>query len=140
MDVTVLRPDGFELPAPVMEAARRAAATAGGSVAETSDRAAALSGAHVLYAKSWGSTAAYGDAEGDARLRADQTGWTVDDHWFAPAAPDCHFMHCLPVRREVVVTSGVLEGRRSRVVQQARNRMYVQMAVLHRLLGRGETQ
>ena len=45
------------------------------------------------------------------------------------------------VRREVVVTSDVLEGPRSRVVRQARNRMYGQMAVLYRLLAhQGEQQ
>jgi ornithine carbamoyltransferase len=43
-------------------------------------------------------------------------------------------MHCLPVRRGVVVQDAVLDGPRSVVIQEARNRMVVQMAVLHRLL------
>jgi N-succinyl-L-ornithine transcarbamylase len=48
-------------------------------------------------------------------------------------------MHCLPVRRNVVVADEVLDGARSRVLPQARNRMTIQMAILHRLLaGRGE--
>ena len=42
MEVTVLRPEGFGLPGPVMERARRAAALAGGSVVETADREAAM--------------------------------------------------------------------------------------------------
>jgi hypothetical protein len=46
-------------------------------------------------------------------------------------------MHCLPVRRNVVVADEVLDGPRSVVVQQARNRMWAQMAVLHRLLAGG---
>jgi N-acetylornithine carbamoyltransferase len=88
-----------------------------------------------------GSTSAYGDPGEDARLRTALSGWTVDEDWFGPADPDCIFMHCLPVRREVVVTSDVLEGPRSRVVRQARNRMYGQMAVLYRLLAhQGEQQ
>ncbi len=53
MDVTVLRPDGFALPEPVMAKARAAAAISGGSVRETADRGEALAGAHVIYAKSW---------------------------------------------------------------------------------------
>ena len=134
MDVTILRPPGFGLPEPVMAKVRAAADKGVGSVTETDDREAAMDGAHVLYAKSWGSTAAYGDAAEDARLRQALDGWTVEDRWFAPAADECIFMHCLPVRREVVVSSGVLEGPRSRVVPQARNRMYGQMAVLYRLL------
>jgi ornithine carbamoyltransferase len=44
-------------------------------------------------------------------------------------------MHCLPVRRGVVVAENVLDGPRSVVVQEARNRMLAQMAVLHQMLG-----
>ena len=51
MEVVVLRPDGYALPEPIMAKARAAAAGSGGSVSETADRAAALAGAHVLYAK-----------------------------------------------------------------------------------------
>ena len=51
MDVIVLRPEGFALPPPIMEKARRAAALAGGSVRETADREEALNGAHIIYAK-----------------------------------------------------------------------------------------
>jgi ornithine carbamoyltransferase len=43
-------------------------------------------------------------------------------------------MHCLPVRRNVVVTDSVLDGPRSIVLKQARNRLYGQMAVLHAIL------
>jgi len=134
MDVTILRPPGFELPGAIMERVRDAAAATGGSVTETAERAEAMEGAHVVYAKSWGSTQAYGDTEADAKLRSGLQDWTVAEDWFGPADPGCIFMHCLPVRREVVVTSAVLEGSRSRVIVQARNRMYAQMAVLYRLL------
>jgi N-acetylornithine carbamoyltransferase len=134
MDVTVLRPDGFALPEPVMAKARAAAALAGGSVRETADRGEALGGAHVVYAKSWTSPSHYGDPQAEAAFRAGLRDWCVDDDWFAAAAPDCRFMHCLPVRRNVVVKDSVLDGPRSVVVHEARNRMWVQMAVLHRLL------
>ena len=56
MEVVVLRPEGFGLPPAIMQKARLAASAAGGSVSETSDRAAALKGASVLYAKEWGTT------------------------------------------------------------------------------------
>ena len=136
MDVTVLRPEGFALPEPIMARARQAAATSGGRVEESDDRQAAMAGAQVLYAKSWACTSAYGDADEDAALRARYADWTVKEDWFRPAGEDCYFMHCLPVRREVVVAGDVLEGPRSRVIPQARNRMFAQMAVLHRLLSR----
>jgi N-acetylornithine carbamoyltransferase len=134
MDVVVLRPEGFALPEPVMGRAREAAAASGGSVVETADREAAMAGAHVLYAKSWTAPSRYGDAAGEAALRAPLRPWCVGEEWFAPARPDCRFMHCLPVRRNVVVRDEVLDGRRSVVVHEAKNRMWAQMAVLHRML------
>ena len=134
METVVLRPQGFELPEPVLERARRAAAASGGSVRETTDRAEALEGAHAIYAKSWSSTAHYGNADADRELRRKLRGWCVDDQWFETTAPDCRFMHCLPVRRNVVVSDSVLDGPRSIVLKQARNRLFAQMAVLHAIL------
>jgi N-acetylornithine carbamoyltransferase len=134
MDVTVLRPEGFALPEPVMARARVAADLAGGSLRETANRTEALEGAHVIYAKSWTSPQHYGDPQAEAEFRSELRDWCVGDRWFEGAAPDCRFMHCLPVRRNVVVRDSVLDGPRSVVVQEAGNRMWVQMAVLHRLL------
>ena len=133
MEVIVLRPEGFALPAPIMERARRAAALAGGSVRETSERADALPGAQVLYVKEWGATSAYGDAAEDARLRAALRGWCVREDWFG-TAPQCRVMHCLPVRRNTAIADEVLDGPRSLVQREAYNRLPAQMAVLHRLL------
>jgi ornithine carbamoyltransferase len=134
MEVVVLRPEGFALPPAIMDKARRAAAAAGGAVSETGDRAAALAGADVLYAKEWGTTTYYCDVEADARLRAALGDWCVRERWFAGAAPDAKLMHCLPVRRNVAVADEVLDGPRAVVRREAFNRLAVQMAVLHRLL------
>jgi N-acetylornithine carbamoyltransferase len=135
MDVTVLRPEGFALPEPLMEKARRAAALSGGVVHETADRREAMTGAHVLYAKSWTAPTAYGDPAAEAALRAPLRDWCVDESWFSSSST--RFMHCLPVRRNVVVRDEVLDGPRSAVVREAHNRMWTQMAVLHRLLQGG---
>ena len=110
MDVVVLRPEGFALPRPSCRR-RRAAAAAGGSVPETTDRDDALNGAHVIYAKEWGSTSHYGNAEADARAARELADWCVRDTWFSRAAVDCQLMHCLPVRRNVAVADEVLDGR-----------------------------
>ena len=134
MDVTVLRPEGFALPDAVMQRARSAAQDAGGSVNETDNRREAMEGAHVIYAKSWSSTTHYGDKAGDLALRNELVDWCVDDPWFDRAAEDCRFMHCLPVRRGVVVADRLLDGPRSVVIHEARNRMLAQRAVLHRML------
>jgi N-acetylornithine carbamoyltransferase len=134
MEVVVLRPEGYALPPPIMDKARAAAVASGGSVSETTDRSIALKGAHVLYAKEWGSPLHYGTAEAEAAARALLTDWCVRENWFQGAQTDCHFMHCLPVRRNVAVADEILDGPRSRVLREAANRMVVQMAVLHRLL------
>jgi N-acetylornithine carbamoyltransferase len=134
MNVIHLRPPGFELPPAIMDKARKAAEKSGGSVTETTDRREAMEGAHVIYAKSHSSTSHYGDRLGDQALREDLVSWCVDEPWFANARPDCKFMHCLPVRRGVVVADRILDGPRSIVLPEARNRMIVQMAVLYRMM------
>jgi N-acetylornithine carbamoyltransferase len=127
MKLTVLRPEGFALPDEVLPE--------GVEVEQTSDRAAAMDGAVALYAKSWRATAPYGDPDADAELRRDLRDWCVAEDWFEPAAKAAPFLHCLPVRRNVVVREELLESPRSVVVQQAGNRLHAQKAVLMELLG-----
>lgn len=134
MEVVVLRPEGYGLPESVLAKARLAAGASGGSVRETPDRQDALTGARVIYAKEWGSTAHYGDADADAQLRSRLTDWCVRENWFAASAPDCRLMHCLPVRRNTAIADEVLDGPRSIVRREAFNRLTVQMAVLYRML------
>lgn len=137
MNVTVLRPEGFELPAQVMAKAVAAAEQSGGSVIETDAREEAMENAHAIYAKSWSSTKYYGDKQQDQKQREQHIDWCVDEDWFDNAGEECRFMHCLPARRGVVVSEAVLDGPRSVVIKEARNRMLVQMAILHQILGNG---
>ncbi|OFZ66011.1 MAG: hypothetical protein A2V79_03215 [Betaproteobacteria bacterium RBG_16_56_24] len=134
MNVTVLRPEGFELPDAIMDKARQAAALSGGSVTETNDRSGAMQGSHVIYANSWASARHYGNKRAEDEIKPEMGDWCVDEPWFKNAVSDCRFMHCMPVRRGVSVTDGILDGPRSVVVAEARNRMLVQMALLHRML------
>jgi len=134
MEVVVLRPEGFALPAAIMAKAHAGARASGGSVSETADRTAALAGADVVYAKEWGTTTHYGDFEADAKLRAELSDWCIRERWFDRAAPAAKFMHCLPVRRNVAVADEILDGPRAVVKREAFNRLVVQMAVLHRML------
>jgi N-acetylornithine carbamoyltransferase len=133
-EVVVARPAGFALPKAVMARAQAAAAASGGSVSETEDPVAAMRDAHVVYAKEWGSTAHYGDAQKDGELRAQLAHWQLTENSFASATAGCRLMHCLPVRRNVAVAESLLDGSRSVVLQEAHNRLVVQMAVLYRLL------
>ena len=134
MDVTVLRPEGFELPDAIMDKARQAAKMSGGSVTETDDRSSAMQGSQVIYANSWASARHYGNRSAEDKIKPELRDWCVDEPWFENSTSDCRFMHCLPVRRGVAVTDRILDGPRSTVIAEARNRMLVQMALLHQML------
>lgn len=134
MRISVLAPEGFRLPAPVIEKARQTAAVSGGSVIEASSREAAMDAAHVVYGASWPLTEKYGDLDADRLRRAQLKNWCVAERWFGTAQETCLYMQALPLRREVSVTGDVLEGPRGIVTEQARNRVPVQMAILHRMM------
>ena len=135
-DVTVARPDGFALDADVMAAARQTAAQAGGSVAETDQVDDASAGAHVVYAKAWAGTAVYDAPDDEAAARARHASWTVTARRMA-TTDGAAFMHCLPVRRGVVVEDAVLDslprpggGPNALHLRQAAFRLHAQMAIL----------
>jgi N-acetylornithine carbamoyltransferase len=135
MEVTVLRPEGFGLPEELLQRAKRACSGSGGHISETSNKKEALENAQVVYAGSWSSTVSYGDNVKDGELRNQYHDWCIDESWFDGTTADpCYLMHALPVRRGVEVEDEVLDGPRSIVVPQARNRMYAQMSVLLNLL------
>lgn len=92
-----------------------------------------------MYAKSWGSKNFYGAAERDVALRAQYRGrWMVDEAKMRRTS-EAIFMHCLPVRRSVIVTDGVIDSPSSVVIDEAENRLHAQKAVMTKLLsGRGE--
>jgi len=133
LDLTVLRPQPYALDSEMVAAAAQVAASTGGRVRETDDLSA-LDGARVVYAKSWGSLQAYTDKDAEAALRAEYRSWQVTEEWMARCDRG-RFMHCLPVRRNVVVSSQVLDSSASAVVDQAENRLHVQKALLLELLG-----
>ncbi|MEO8285093.1 MAG: N-acetylornithine carbamoyltransferase [Chloroflexota bacterium] len=134
-DVTLAFPEGWDLDPEVMAAAEARSIEAGGSLAISHDMAAAADSADVICAKSWGAISHYGDWETERAIRQELKHWIVDESIMA-RTNDARFMHCLPVRRNVVVSDGVLDSPNSIVVPQAGNRMYAQNALLVSLLGR----
>jgi N-acetylornithine carbamoyltransferase len=134
MDVVLAHPPGFELDPEVVSGAAALARDTGGSVTVTHDQRAAIDGASVVYAKSWGALSCYGAWDKEAMIRARHQDWTVDEAKLA-RGDGAVFMHCLPVRRDVVVASAVLDGPRSIVVDQAENRLWTAMSVLLEVLG-----
>lgn len=112
-DFTITHPPGYELDPEL---------TAG--IPINPDQAAALEGAEVVYAKNWSAWNPYG------AVLPVQDSWTLT----AEKMGEAYFMHCLPVRRNVVVTDEVLDGDRSLVMRQALNRTYSVQYVLKEIL------
>jgi len=138
MDVVLAHPEGFGLDPMALETAAALAGEAGGSFRVSHEQAEALEGADIVYADSWGAISGVeatlgGHADAVSALRH----WTVQESDLDLGAP-ARFMHCLPVRRNVVVSDAVLDGPQSSVLDQAENRLWVQAALLLALLGREE--
>ena len=130
-EVRVARPEGFELHPEVMAQAEALAKAAGGSVSTTTDQAAAAAGSKVIYAKAWGPATSSGLGAEAVKAHPD---WIASPELMGKAAVDAIFMHCLPVRRNVEVADGVLDGPWSRVVDEAENRFHVQRSLVQWLL------
>jgi N-acetylornithine carbamoyltransferase len=124
MKVTVARPEGFELDPAVMERARQY-----GPVEETDDLDGAMAGAQVVYAKAWASRYVYKEPAEDAALRSRHRDWRITADRMA-TSDEAAFMHCLPVRRGVVVDDAVLDGPQAIHLRQAAYRLFAQQAIL----------
>ena len=90
----------------------------------------AYEGADYIYAKNWSSYENYGQI-----LSHDQH-WMVDEQKMK-LTNNAKFMHCLPVRRNVIVSDGVIDSPESIIIQEAANREFAVQAVLKRLLKNG---
>jgi ornithine carbamoyltransferase len=98
----------------------------------TDDPREAARGADVINTDVW---ASMGQEEEQAeRVRAFQ-GYTVDEKLMGTANRDAIFLHCLPAHRGEEVSEGVIEGKQSRVWDEAENRLHVQKAILATLMG-----
>jgi ornithine carbamoyltransferase len=122
-------PEGYRPDPAVLELARSAGP---GRVIVTGDVAEAASGAHVVTTDVW---ASMGQEEEAERRRRAFAGYAVDEAVMALATPDSIFLHCLPAHRGEEVAAAVIDGPRSRVWDEAENRLHVQKALLERLIG-----
>jgi N-acetylornithine carbamoyltransferase len=133
MDLTIACPPEYQLDPDLMAEVERQAESNQGSVRVVHDLKQACRGADAVYAKSWGSLRYYGRLEEDIRTRQQYKHWIITEDVMAQTH-NGYFMHCLPVRRNVIVTDEVLDGPRSIVVHQAANRLHIQKTLLSLLL------
>ena len=125
-------PEGYEPDRKTFE--RNAART---RIVMTEEPEEAVAGAHVVNTDVWSSM---GQEEQAEQRRKAFEGYTVTTALMDRAAPDAIFLHCLPAHRGEEVEEAVLEGPRSRVWDQAENRLHVQKALLVRLVGGEEAR
>lgn len=117
-DFVITHPEGYELAPEFVGRAR-----------VEYDQRKALEGADFVYAKNW---SAYADPNYGKVLSTDRD-WTVDSAKMA-LTNNAYFMHCLPVRRNMIVTDDVIESDRSIVIPEAANREISAQVVIKRLL------
>lgn len=117
-DFVIANPEGYDLSPEFTRGAR-----------VTHDQDEALEGADFVYAKNW--SAYEGDNYGKVLSR--DMSWTVTEKKMA-LTNDAFFMHCLPVRRNMIVSDAVIEGPRSLVIPEAANRVVSAQTVLKMML------
>lgn len=114
VELTVACPEGYALEDGLME-----------GVNITHDQNAAFEGADFVYAKNWSSYHDYG------KILSQDTAWTVTQEKME-LTNKAKFMHCLPIRRNVIATDAVIDN--SKVIELAGNRVFAAQAVLKRIL------
>ena len=132
MEVRLAHPPGYAPNARIAERASQLAAAGGGSLAFTDDPRAAVRDAAVVYTDAW--TSMGQEAESEERRDAFRT-YQVNDALLDAAGPDVVAMHCLPAHRGEEITSEVMDGPRSLILDQSENRLHVQKALLVEILG-----
>ena len=133
MHVRLAHPPGYGPNARIVERARELAAAGGGSLTFTDDPYEAVRDAAVVYTDAW--TSMGQEAETEERRDAFRA-YQVNDALLDAAAPDVVAMHCLPAHRGEEITSEVIDGPRSLILDQSENRLHVQKALLVEILGR----
>ncbi|WP_339701988.1 acetylornithine carbamoyltransferase [Algoriphagus aquimarinus] len=117
-DLTITHPTGYELDEEF---------TKGASIEY--DQSKALKDADFVYVKNWSSFNDYG------KILSTDASWMLTEKHFEQAE-NAKVMHCLPVRRNLELSDEILDGKRSLVQQQAKNRIYAAQAAISHLLGK----
>ena len=115
-DLTITNPKGYDLNKKITE-----------GIQIINDQELAFKNADFIYAKNWSSYDQYG------KVLLNDDSWIINEHKMK-LTNNAFFMHCLPVRRNMVVTDSVLDSNKSLVIQQANNRTYATQTILKELI------
>jgi N-succinyl-L-ornithine transcarbamylase len=121
VDFVITQPEGYELDPQFV-----------GDAKVEYDQKKALEGADFVYAKNWSCPGVKNPADYGKILSKDMT-WTIDTEHMS-WTDNAYFMHCLPVRRGLIVTDDVIESKQSLVIPEAANREISASVVIKRML------
>jgi N-acetylornithine carbamoyltransferase len=134
MNVKLLCPsEDYLLDRRYLEYAQEACTKNNKSFEITHDINAGYDGANIVYAKSWGSLNFYGNAEDEFEVRKNFKHFIVDEEKME-LTNNALFSHCLPLRRNVKATDGVMDSPNCVAIQEAANRKHVQKSLLTKIL------
>ncbi len=115
-DLTITNPKGYDLNKKITE-----------GIQIINDQELAFKNADFIYAKNWSSYEQYG------KVILNNDSWIINENKMK-LTNNAFFMHCLPVRRNVVVTDSVLDSNKSLIIQQANNRIYATQTIIKELI------
>ena len=138
MNVTIARPDGYDLDPEVYEWSKANCAANGTSFRLVNDPESGYDGAHVVYSRNWVTPEAYQNGEFQKQAEIQKaltiTGWTTTAERMA-RTDNAIFTHPMPIDRGSEVTDEVASGPRSAIYDVAENRLHIQKAVMALTMG-----
>lgn len=134
MNVTLLCPtEEYLLDHRYLDIATADAKEFGGSITISHDVKESYQGADIVYAKSWGALPYFGRWDEEKSIRDQYQHFMVDEVKMA-LTNDAVVSHCLPMRRNVIMSDAVFDGPRSLAYEEAANRLHVQKAIMKNLV------
>lgn len=129
MNVTLACPENYSLAPEILDLVTTQTMQHNAKFSICHSQEEAFAGADVIYAKSWSPAYYLGRPQAEKEQRQNLQHWTIGAEKMA-LTNQANFMHCLPVRRNVVVTDQVLDNKKSLIFEQAENRIHAQNAWL----------
>ncbi|MCZ7545947.1 MAG: hypothetical protein M5R40_21575 [Anaerolineae bacterium] len=133
MNVTLARPEGYDLDPQVIEWTRQNCAENGATFRTTNDPDEGYAGAHVVYSRNWVTPEAYHDGVFDKAAEIEKAkaipGWITNAERMA-MTDNAIFTHPMPVDRGAEVADAIASGPRSAIYDIAENRLHVQKAIM----------
>lgn len=137
MNVNLVHPERYDLDPEIITTAKSNVSDSGGSLTISHDIEEAYKDADVIYIKSWGAKQYYGDAKKEKEVRLPyRDSWRIKTSFLDMTNDDSIFMHCLPIRRNVVADDDAIDGPHSVIYDLAENRLYTVKALLYYLLNK----